>query len=69
MKMTNDATIEIIMTCKGVCTRHKAPVVSNANRYSAGQKRCQVCEIFKNWDGLWCPCCNSRLRMRPRDIH
>jgi hypothetical protein len=52
MKMTNDATIEIIMTCKGVCTRLKAPVVSNANRYSAGQKRCQVCEIFKNWDGL-----------------
>ena len=26
MKMTNDATIEwIIMTCKGICIRHKAP--------------------------------------------
>jgi hypothetical protein len=23
-------------------------------RYSIGQKRCQVCEIFLRWDGLWC---------------
>ena len=68
--MTNDARIGwIIMTCKGICTRHKAPVVSNGNRYSVGHKRCQVCEIFIHWDGFWCPCCNSRLRMRPRDIH
>jgi hypothetical protein len=65
--MTNDA--RIIMTCKGICVRHKAPRPVIGNRYSTGQKRCQVCEIFLKWDGLWCPCCSYRLRMRPRNIH
>jgi len=37
-------------------------------RYSTGQKRCQVCEIFLTWDGLWCPCCGYRLRTRPRNL-
>ena len=57
------------MTCKGICIRHKAPrPVNNGNRYSNGQKRCQVCEIFIKWDGLWCPCCSYRLRMKPRNL-
>jgi hypothetical protein len=66
--MKNDATI--LMTCKGICIRHKAPRphVNNGNRYSTGQKRCQICEIFIKWDGLWCPCCSYRLRMRPRNL-
>ena len=38
------------------------------NRYSTGQKRCQICEIFIKWDGLWCPCCSYMLRMRPRNL-
>lgn len=68
MKMKNDATI--ILTCKGICTRHKAPrPASSGNRYSTGQKRCQVCEIFLKWDGLWCPCCGYRLRMSPRNLN
>jgi hypothetical protein len=66
MKMTNDA--RIIMTCNGICIRHKAPRPLIGNRYSTGQKRCQICEIFIKWDGLWCPCCNYRLRMRPRNL-
>jgi hypothetical protein len=66
--MTNDATI--IMTCKGICIRHKAlrSRHHNGNRYSTGQKRCQVCEIFLKWDGLWCPCCGYRLRTKPRSL-
>lgn len=36
-------------------------------RYLGGQKRCQICEIFLGWDGLWCPCCGYRLRTRPRN--
>jgi hypothetical protein len=28
-----------------------------------------LAEIFIKWDGLWCPCCNHRLRTKPRDIH
>jgi hypothetical protein len=37
-------------------------------RYSIGQKRCQVCELFIKWDGFWCPCCGYRLRTRPRNL-
>ncbi|AFU57941.1 zinc finger C2H2 domain-containing protein [Candidatus Nitrososphaera gargensis Ga9.2] len=56
------------MTCKGICVRHRAPKPTNAGRYSTGQKRCQVCEIFIKWDGLWCPCCGYRLRTKPRNL-
>ena len=47
--------------CKGICVRHKA-----SSRYSAGHKRCQVCELFIKWDGVFCPCCGYKLRIRPR---
>jgi hypothetical protein len=46
--------------------RHKAVKPVATDRYSAGQKRCQVYEILK-WDGLWCPCCGYRLRSSPRN--
>ena len=49
------------MSCKGICVRYRA-----SNNYANGQKRCQICEIFIKWDGLWCPCCGCRLRMGPR---
>ena len=56
------------MTCKGICIRHKAQKPTGIGRYSSGQKRCQICEIFLNWNGLWCPCCSYRLRSRPRNV-
>ena len=56
------------MVCKGICARHKALKPVGIGRYSAGQKRCQICEIFLKWDGLWCPCCGYRLRTRPRNL-
>ena len=56
------------MTCKGICIRHKAQKPVGSGRYVIGQKRCQVCEIFIKWGGLWCPCCGYRLRTRPRNL-
>jgi hypothetical protein len=56
------------MVCKGICLRHKAIKPVGAGRYVNGQKRCQVCEIFMEWPGLFCPCCGYRLRTRPRNI-
>ena len=55
------------MTCKGICIRHKAATPSSSSRYGSGQRRCQICEIFIKWDGLWCPCCGYRLRTKPRN--
>lgn len=55
------------MVCKGICMRHRAQKPPSAlGRYASGQKRCQVCEIFLNWEGIWCPCCGYRVRTRPR---
>src|SRR5688572_26128727 len=56
------------MTCKGICVRHKAQKPVGSGRYATGQKRCQICEIFIKWDGLWCPCCGYRLRSKPRNL-
>jgi hypothetical protein len=49
------------MTCKGICVRHKA-----SGRYATGSKRCQQCNLFIKWDGLWCPCWGYKLRIGPR---
>jgi hypothetical protein len=56
------------MTCRGICLRHKAHKPVGSGRYAAGQRRCQICEIFIKWDGLWCPCCGYRLRTKPRNL-
>ena len=61
------------MTCKGVCYRYKAhrpmPISLGISRYAAGQKRCQVCDMWIEWDGARCPCCSIRLRTHPRRRH
>lgn len=54
--------------CKGLCTRYKAkkPKGLGSRRYAAGQKRCIICEIYIDYEGIWCPCCGYRLRAGPR---
>ena len=54
------------MACKEICLFHKAKSIGK-NRYSNNQKRCQICEIFIKWEGLWCPCCGYMLRTHPRN--
>ena len=56
-----------VMTCKGICLRHKAIKPIGVGRYAAGQKRCQMCSIFVKWEGFFCPCCGYRLRTKPRN--
>ncbi|MDQ4013546.1 MAG: hypothetical protein M3146_07460 [Thermoproteota archaeon] len=57
--------------CKGICERHRALRPSDGSgggsRYSAGQRRCQICQIFMKWNGVRCPCCGGRLRIKPRN--
>ena len=52
--------------CNGICKKYKALNPSQIGRYAAGQKRCNYCEIFVDYDGLVCPCCNRQLRCLPR---
>jgi len=53
--------------CNGICSKYHALESSGKERYAKGQKRCNTCNIFITWDGLWCPCCNNRLRLSPRN--
>jgi hypothetical protein len=60
-------TVTYSLGLVGICVRHRAQKPPGAfGRYATGQKRCQVCEIFLKWDGMWCPCCGYRVRTRPR---
>jgi len=52
--------------CTGKCKQYKALKPRQIGRYASGQKRCNFCEIFVNYDGLKCPCCNKQLRSLPR---
>jgi len=54
------------MSCNGVCHRYKALKPFGLSRYLAGQKRCNHCDVYITWEGLFCPCCNLRLRLAPR---
>lgn len=56
-----------MMGCKGICIRYKSIKNPKKGRYSNGEKRCQICEIYIKWKGLWCPCCGYRLRTKPRN--
>lgn len=55
------------MGCKRVCDRFKAKRVGTDSHYVSGHKRCYNCEMFLNWEGLFCPCCGRRLRVKPRN--
>jgi len=52
--------------CTGKCRQYKAIKPRQIGRYASGQKRCNFCEIFVNYNGLKCPCCNKQLRTLPR---
>lgn len=53
--------------CKGLCTNYKSkPRTGIAHlKYVGNRKRCTVCGLFIDWDGKFCPCCKTMLRIRP----
>ena len=55
------------MPCKGTCHKFHHNIMRKGGIYANGNKRCQVCEIFINYNGLRCPCCRYRLRTKPRN--
>jgi len=52
--------------CIGKCKEYKALKPYGIGRYAAGQKRCNFCEIFVDYEGIACPCCRTLLRCAPR---
>lgn len=55
------------MGCKGICSRYKAVKPVGSRRYESGQVRCMPCQTFLIWDKLFCPCCGTRVRTKPRN--
>jgi len=56
------------MSCKDVCKKFRAlKPIGTIGRYASGQKRCQICDLFVNWEGIHCPCCGKKLRATPRN--
>lgn len=59
-----------IKTCDGItCKQYKATRKADMSYYDLEGivKRCNYCVIFIQYEGLNCPCCNSRLAMKPRN--
>lgn len=56
------------MTCKGICLDFvaKKSKPRSKGRYESGQKRCTLCDVFLDFEGDRCPCCNRILRKKPR---
>ena len=55
------------MVCKGIRSRHKAIRPKTGQPYLIDQKRCQVCQIFIEWEGIFCPYCGYKLRVTARN--
>ena len=69
--------------CTGKCKKFRVMKPTGQGRYSSGQGRCQICDIWINYRGAhtkdgypanidsegWvCNCCNYRVRRNPRNI-
>ncbi len=55
------------MSCKNICKQYTPTENVIRGRYKNGQKRCSICDLFIVWSGLWCPCCNFKLRSKPKN--
>lgn len=75
--------METKRVCKGICKKYKVKKPTGRGRYSSGQARCQICEIWIDHhgchikdgsvakddnEGWYCNCCNYRVRKKPRNI-
>jgi DNA-directed RNA polymerase subunit RPC12/RpoP len=60
---------ELAFDCRGLClsTYKFDRQGGNSQLYLQGAKRCQQCDgRYIKWDGIFCPCCGTRLRLKPR---
>ncbi len=55
------------LTCHGLCERLKSTSIRTNLRYNMGRKRCSLCALFFVTDENRCPCCKTKLRVKPRN--
>jgi uncharacterized paraquat-inducible protein A len=59
--------MRMAQVCKGFCEDYQSKGTLMKFKYETGQKRCTRCDIFISVDGHRCPCCNTKLRTKPRN--
>lgn len=52
------------MTCRDICLKYPKP--SRYANYKGGRRYCTHCERAIMWQGLYCPCCGFKLRLKGR---
>ena len=52
--------------CKNICLKYKVNRKQKGCRYNHNHKYCVECQIFMLWGGVFCPCCGTKLRAKPR---
>ena len=51
------------MSCVGVCKKYK-----KIRNYGTSDSRfCPICNIFMHWGKNACPCCQNKLKSKPRN--
>jgi len=56
------------MYCKSLCLIYiDYKTGETLSYYIQGYKLCKECEIFLDWNGKRCPCCNTVLRCKPHN--
>lgn len=53
------------MSCKGQCYKYKAEY-SWRHPTKPADAWCTRCSLSTDWEGLYCPCCSSKLRRNKR---
>lgn len=55
------------MACRDLCLRLKSAPTGRVSEYDVGKRFCRRCHCFFLTERLYCQCCGSRLRYKPRD--
>lgn len=50
------------MACREICVHYKTTA-----RYEENHRRCKICGIFIQWEGVRRPCCSFALRTKARN--
>ena len=59
--------VAIVFRCRGIHGRYQVKLSRlYGSPYDRGFKKCGHCDVFIRYEGVFCPCCGSRLRDRPK---
>ena len=50
--------------CSEICLKYEAKSQWGLSRYKIGQKFCNICKVFINYDKDVCPCCEDILKTK-----